>query len=1120
MRLLQSILILCSIAVSSVADIKRIRHYEVEDFKSAWGAGAERIRTGNPGNEGGRNSPPASRRTCTTHSYAWSISVDETQHPPSIVRHNRFEPSTEHQRWGTLPSGEQYSPLLTAHGSVWGFVRRSGEWNLVTASLLEPQARWATKDSLGRGGIIGFVLDRNGDPVVYRINEQTGSPTETRGTFTGGGETILWETPRAVPAFEAKKAVERFQQSGGLPEIIGEFDLERPSILLAFSWDDDRRDRVSVRCRSSRGADTPYGPWSQPLESTSVQLNQEARYFQYQLTVNDGQPGDGNNHTEFTLTYKEAEKDRNEPFLPSSHSSGSGGSGSGGGADPDFKDRDRRDEELDKRERSELPEGDKPSRDSSGQKNSKSNASDHSASNSDRSDSKNDQPQTEKNTDTKAKENTPSNSDPDSKQSDKKSQSSEKSNKPNQANSNKSKPNKNDNPKEKNDSSKPSDPPEQTSPNPNDSDNDNNSNNDNDNDNDNDMPNSDSEQNPPSAPNDSPPNNNPQNAPSPPSNAPSNNNPSTSAPNNSPSNAPQNSGQGNGQGDSSGNGQGSGAGTGGANGEGAPETGDSSQGDESKESSPTPPETNSKTPDSLESSQSNPPSQKNNTPPQPPNDDTGNPGGNPSGTKSGNPETPASGDSGEPNTGQPGGESENPSGSESGNPLGNGEPESGDTCGGEQEKNSDGSGMGESDGFSPRPTGSMAFRRASTRKPGGSASTSTLIPQAATETIASVYQRSPIPPVSTKTDRRWPWFWWLLVLLSGPLAYREYKRRKTSTETRQSDNNPEEERYWKQDWIQSTEENDPLWEGIVRFNSDVSAIDLWGDKLVLLHENGTVCQAPIFKLTALPEKVENSEEEKSPATVITQLKASFQQAHTIKRKNGLFVFGTTANGKEKAIGIPLNDDGQCVGSTNVPYPNGLPRIDRILSCGGRIWALGEADSKRKLYSLAVSGAKTGEWREECPSDLEGGQIVAVSTGDEPLIAGVPEKDPNHLWIYRKEKNRRSSKAWKPIGKTLFRTDNVLLHADSDRCFLMEAAENGQGFTLKMFTRGEKGNFTGRVSNSIPLSQPTEFHDLRIVNGYLVAAGREVSQYELDRPPLVLMTARVGNVLKFQASMAA
>jgi len=179
--------------------------------------------------------------------------------------------------------------------------------------------------------------------------------------------------------------------------------------------------------------------------------------------------------------------------------------------------------------------------------------------------------------------------------------------------------------------------------------------------------------------------------------------------------------------------------------------------------------------------------------------------------------------------------------------------------------------------------------------------------------------------------------------------------------------------------------------------------------------------------------------------------------------------------------------------------------------------LGSDAEGQHVLSASTANVKSGKWNTELPLVLDGGQIAALSSGCEPLIAGIPRKDMDHLWVYKQDDS--SAKRWQAIAKTPCNSGKALIHAAEKRCVLVEPMRDGRNLSINLFPRDEQGHFTARACNSINLPHACDFFAMEIIDGNIYLLGRDAHNSSMTGA-LMMFTARIGELLKNQKSIAA
>ncbi len=1102
--------------------ILRLRHFTASDFMPAWGAGQTQQLSSHSSLEnritGTADSDPNPGNSLLT--YSWRFRLDRSEEPPALLRINRWNENPTEEQWGELPEGSRYSEILAAHGRLWIYVCRGTAWNLYQSSLEEDSAHWRPVDSEPETDVQIFSLNSNADPHLIRIEDSTWIVKE--GVFTGGGASLKWDSPRKIIPLEAERLIRESKQS--MPELMGEFNTNQPAILLSFSWKDEREESLIVRYRISPDSSQAYGPWSEPLAVQTIQINERGQYFQYQIASGKDTSVD-KSHPDLELTYTFDPPESAVSGEIKERNTGSGGSSGGGsGLGLGFGDlifspasttggvgAVQAGSSLGSA-MSALSAQSQAGHSSSQTGSSASKSANKSQKSPDKSSlisSQKSNPEDRENQNRIKSE--PMQFDPGKKQ-----------NSPDEENPPEEKPaDDSDTPKENDvkptsemeapvsDPSQPDSSPESnpdTDPNSPDSQDDPK------------QPEADSNGDPSqpvgsgSAKPSSVPNTSPHEKgdsialPQTSGDRPSDREPSESdgagSGGTGGSNNAGSTGNGKGGGKNNGKGQPSSAG-GGMNPTPKPENPDP---ENSQETNSIPQSPSSNSPDSKENDpdserEKKPLPEKEDEKKEP--EDTQNPGDtdNMDGIQNPTDELPHE-NPGFPNAGNGG--------------LGNSGAGGGGSSGGgfsppsKKEDDSSGTSLPDSEEDTSNPNGGDMGEGRPILSSGNAMGISPRVSFATRAEIESASLALALTPIEWEEKER-SHLWWLLmlaVLIGGSVYYgRRRENRAPSQFVADED--------WREGWIEeiggkSISKSD-VWEHALYFHPDVVSAGLCGNSLLMMKEGQTICRAP---LTALLEI--RSGMNPLPLEWMARLSHPLEEAHAVKRGNSLILLGRDARGHDRSVKIALPAGERAVKGKRIAGPEELQSIQQVQAIGGMLWAAGESGTGRRVFSAALSGFRTG-WNEERPPILEKGELVALSSGEEPLIAGIPEDDPNHLWVFQQDRERAGR--WRAIAKTPCNSGQALIHAAEKRCVIAEPLRDGRSIRIFLFPRDEQGRFSARASNTVLLPHSGEFFGLEVVDGHLFLLGRESSR-DGTAGPFLMLEAHVGELLKGHNSLAA
>jgi hypothetical protein len=1061
-------------------DVHQMRQNQHGDFMQSWSG------TAFSGENSGRSSPPLSTK----------ISIDSSQNPPVLYKQDAFSATVLPQRWGGLPASGSYSPLVHSHGRVWVFALTDDEWNLYSSDIGGDQAHWQKSGSVSFHTVIDFLLTRDGD--LHLIETNQGHYTLRKGAFTGGGKQILWEAEVGIPATEFHDSLIR--ERATQPQFFDEFDIKQSGRFLSLSYSQSNNNSFRVRYRVSPSENEKYGPWSDRLAQNSISLNKEGRFLQYRL---EGfQPNEPlSPDLSITYTFEEGgvrgrtsggamilagtgggnSAAGGSAFSPEDQQTGSA-SGAGGGASPAASGND---------ENGAVQSGHSQNNeddDGEGDENPSTPGNPTQSGNDANTGDGQDQspPQHKKNEDSKPDEDSSGSSplpqDP-----------SDEDNKDNPA------PGKRDDPSQE--SSQPESPPAPPA----------------------DDPSLNNEQSDPAKNEKTMPD-----AASPPSqdNPATQNNPSESAeegPPSSPEESVENSNTPNEKdnasdksnkdqdNDSSSEPEPSEVGDGGGN-RGQPEG----------SGAMTPQPASIVSEGTLESSapSSNPPGAEKNNP--------GNQDSSPAGEgKTGDTPAPSSGGlmpsdadgnnsvatrenirDGTENSTIPskvGGGSHDADSSQR-HPDSSGNSDSfGPASPGAGEGNGDG-GNGQPPGASNRPRTSPGvsgngFRFEGMGMGGGSGRPVTSATSAEPVSVTGVVTVSTVPGMYKPTTNKW----WLLLLVLSAGLYAWMRKKKNSENERVEVFSIAKDIHLPAPVTLFHHERivrDQGWDSVVRFVPEIQDACFWGDNIVALYNRAELYEGSI---PLLQEGAVQQSDLKKVAHLLNPEETSF----IVRSESGLYAIAKKGRTGYAAQYWKVDKDGDRRKPTKISMPN-VSRISQVFSNLGRIWVVGERSHQRVISYAPLHDGYIKKWYEDEPMQHQTDTLIAVSMGKEILYVGVPEIDPDHIWVYKKD----DMKKWTPVAKAIYESDHLFFHADPKRSILVFPSPNQKSLECNLFPRDVEGHFSGRFSVSVPLPAPSRLFTMKIINGQMIFLGKD----EITST-LVLYKGCVGDLLKQNSAEA-
>ncbi len=1125
-----SALMLYVISFFSIAhgEIQHIRHYKTEHFIPAWGTGdniSPSELSGDKVSETNNFLDPSSQAGSFYTTYSWQFAIDHSAQPPLIFRSKRLNDQEPAMQWGALPQGDAYSSMLIAHGRIWIFVQRANGWTLYHASADAKKARWTPVSSDAIGEVMGFYLNQRSDPVV--ILKQDSTWLKQQGLFTGGGKFIQWEQSQQISQIQANQLLDSSGNSNSLPDLIGEFDLKRKASLLAFSWDIEQSQDIKIQYRITPDIDKPYSPWSKTLTQKMVKLKESGRFFQYQVSYKN-KTGINKILPDLQLTYTFDKAGDVEYGLVNNQtkSGGSAGSGVGGGLGLSFTgptgfvqawpdaltsiDIGSTDAATSNNQAASAQKASQSAQAASSQPaDAPSNNAGPDASPPNQSDSQkpaNNNNQSAAQSPASESQAAPNNDDSASptendsapqKNPNKSESPDDKANSPQLNKNPETNPENNDDSVEQPEDSpnKPGLEPDQPQPespedkNPDNSD-------------------------PSDSPNQSSPSEASQNQPEPNQQQPDENDDSPASPtekgdksspdqSDSSPESPSKSSLGS---NSSGRGN-------------APGGGDSDKNDSEEEAE------EKKEKDDQEAmkmkQQNREPAEKsgdkgsgtNNQPDKSDQDDNGQPKIEESKSEQPDNEESANGNSqGIEDEGAVHSEKSDEDTLDQNDQGGNPEyPSSGNEA--------DESSVGLPDDLTDRSMkalGGSAISMGKAVPVKGAGGHNSRIRFATADDIEDVSAAAmmALAGLSEKKEASWWWMVGLLLLLSMILA-EGLRRRKSKLAQAEDDPaeliNPEiESGDWREQWIEEIDNGEGN-SNLLYFQPQAIAAQIQGNSVLLMNQDGRIYKAPLKLM------FDAGDDKPKSLTMVAAVKQPFKQAHILMRKQNLFIFGTDDKDAKQALQIALPSGGKPVKGKKIPYPSDTELIQRLFYNKGQIWVQGSGSEGQQILSASAANVKSGKWSRELPLVLEGGQIAALSSGCEPLIAGIPRKDIDHLWVYKQDDS--SAKRWQAIAKTPCNSGKALMHAAEKRCVLVEPMRDGRNLSINLFPRDEQGHFTARACNSINLPHSCDFFAMEIFDGNIYLLGRDAHNSS-QTGTLMMFTARIGELLKNQKSIAA
>ncbi|MBN2330161.1 MAG: hypothetical protein JXR73_23685 [Candidatus Omnitrophica bacterium] len=1044
--------------MDSCAEMRSTRHHDASHFASAWTSGL----------------PNQSADPHLIRLFAWTYRRDDSTQPPVLWRFNRLEKQPEIS-WGALPEGSEYSNITAAHGRLWVYVQNEDGWSLFSAGMNAESAQWRPASSNINENIESFFLDSNADPLL--ILEKNGKWFVRTGGFTGGGEALRWDAMREISLFEKNQLTREAKKEDAARDMVGEFDLRSQAILLAFSCKENRRDAVKIRYRISAGKTRSYGPWSEPLPDSVIQLNQRGRYFQYQIS---SAPASGQDaltlpNLELIYTFDESEPQNEAKSVKSEGRPGKGGSSAGAGLGAAVGSSGLTAEAGAAGAAVLENAGDGMTSAGAGSESSDSPAKTGAADSGDPGAS-NSQDQTP--AASPAQEENPSEIESDRQDDQQEASATLSGDSALQEEDFSQEDAKEKNPEEERSNQTENGASLQPPPNEPDADGDS------------------SEASPESEPTD--PQSVPDADPGQPESTPDADPRSpASSPSSNPPHSPQNQP---------------------LSQENPPDGGVA---DDEKIGAGR--ETN------VESGLSDHEDQESSAPAM----DNRNKAGKGKKTTAGQEKTTPSsginetnesaGDAKEHNPTPPAANRDQLQTNREPASLSNASPQKGFT-GANQPGVENTIPPGEEDGASnnghansslspsdfrdlPNSAGeSLNSRPAAFASSGGASTNASRVKQASPEISEEGSGSSGTLEGTWKERNKSSWLLLVLIILAASYAaYRLMRQSRTKGAPVEVDVQNEN---WREGWIEDRQEQSGVWEAVLHFHPDVKAANLSGGVLLLMNQNHAV------KKVSLPDLwfPKPAEEENNPTEAIVNLKAPIDSAQMAKYRNNLFVFGIDSHGQEKALHIALPAGEKAMKGRKISHPSGLQSIRSLKADGDILWALGEAPDGLRVLAASMGFLKGRAWREESPAALDKGEIIALSSGEETMIAGIPDKDRDHLWIFQQEKNRQGR--WRAAVKTRFNQKNVLLYAARNRCVLIESTKEDASIGIHLFPRDEQGRFSTRAENHAPAPHAGKWLDLEIAGGCLYLLGRETSSDpESNSGRFCLLAARLGNLFQ-------
>ncbi len=312
-------------------------------------------------------------------------------------------------------------------------------------------------------------------------------------------------------------------------------------------------------------------------------------------------------------------------------------------------------------------------------------------------------------------------------------------------------------------------------------------------------------------------------------------------------------------------------------------------------------------------------------------------------------------------------------------------------------------------------------------------------------------------------------------------------------------------------WIQRINDKVPHWNYLIRFQPWVTAADLCNESLILMNEEGKIAGVPLETFMGTGRALESGILFKHLAS----LPFSLWNVRFAQDEENLLLLGRDAKGriKGKRFQVPTFDKGR-----RQTGPRSLYRLVRLFSKERRDWTLGDSESGRRLMTRRQTRLWPSRWREERPAELQGGAVVTLSGGYEPILAGVPAEDPGHLWMFRQDTNGRKDGVWKPIAKTDYSGQECLMHVTARRGFIVETSEKSRRLGVHLFARDAKGSFNVRFSNTVSVPCAARYFALSLAKDFLFVLGREDTPGRGSLSSFVLLVAYTGDLLRLPGQM--
>ncbi|MFB3786434.1 MAG: hypothetical protein ACE15F_08695 [bacterium] len=307
-------------------------------------------------------------------------------------------------------------------------------------------------------------------------------------------------------------------------------------------------------------------------------------------------------------------------------------------------------------------------------------------------------------------------------------------------------------------------------------------------------------------------------------------------------------------------------------------------------------------------------------------------------------------------------------------------------------------------------------------------------------------------------------------------------------------------------WIQRINEKVFNWNYVIRFQPWVTAADLSNESLILMNEEGKIAGVSLETFTGTGRAVDSAILFKHLAS----LSISLWNVRFAQDNEELLLLGRDAKGKIKGkrFRVPTFDKGR-----RLSGPRALYRVVRLFSRGRRDWTVGDSEGGRMLMTRQQNRILPSQWREERPAELEGGAVITLSGGYEPILAGVPAEDPDHLWMFRREHNGRKEAVWKPIAKTDYSGQECLMHVTARRGFIIETSEKSRRLGVHLFARDAKGSFNVRFSNTVSVPCAARYFAVSLAKDFLFVLGREDTPGSGSLSSFVLLVAYTGDLLR-------